>query len=133
MIVTLTVEKMDDLAKIIDKALRDDRKQGNTIRFISKVIGKIVASLHGSLEGALHYRFLEANKNMALSLNSGNYDATMTLTLFAKEDLAWWRKNVKKTYAPIQWPAISQEIATDASSLIGWGAVFGCAEQNGLY
>ena len=133
MIVTLTVEKMDDLAKIIDKALRDDRKQGNTIRFISKVIGKIVASLHGSLEGALHYRFLEANKNMALSLNSGNYDATMTLTLFAKEDLAWWRKNVKKTYAPIQWPAISQEIATDASSLIGWGAVCGSERTGGAW
>ena len=135
MIVTLTREKKVDLAKIIDKALRDDNddRKGNTIRFISKVIGKLVASLHGSLEGALHYRFLEANKNMALALNNRNYDATMTLTRFAKMDLLWWKKNIYKTYAPIQWPPISVEIATDASSLTGWGAVCSSESTGGAW
>ena len=133
MIVTLTEEKKLDLTQIIEKALRNDDRDGNTIRFISKVIGKIVAYLHGSLEGALHYRFLEANKNMALSLNNRNYDAKMTLTLFAKRDLHWWRKNVKGTYAPIQWPPISLQIATDASSLIGWGAVCGSERTGGAW
>ena len=133
MIVTLTREKQVDLAKVIDKALTNDDRKTNTIRFISKVIGKIVASLHGSLEGALHYRFLEANKNLALSHTNRNYDAPMTLTLFAKRDLLWWKKNVKTTSAPIQWPPISMEIATDASTSVGWGAVCGSERTGGAW
>ena len=52
MIVTLTGDKKEDLVLVIRKALWDDKRQGNTIRFISTVVGKIVAALHGSLEGA---------------------------------------------------------------------------------
>ena len=133
MTVTLTEEKKIDLAEVIHKTLCADEGNGNTIRFVSKVIGKIVASLHGSLEGALHYRYLEANKNMALSQNSRNYDAVMQLTHLAKEDLYWWKRNIYKTFAPIQWPPISQELASDASSLIGWGATCGFERTGGAW
>ena len=130
MIVTLTGEKIDDLIHVIDMALSADKRRGNTIRYVSKVIGKIVAALHGSLEGALHYRTLEADKNKALALNSRNYDAVMSLTPPAVEELLWWKNNLHKTFAPIRWPPISCEVATDASSLVGWGATCG-SERTG--
>ena len=133
MIVTLTPEKIEDLTEVIDQALEKDKKGKNTIRFISKVIGKIVAALHGSLEGTLHYRFLEACKNSALAMSCRNYDAVMSLTHLATQELLWWKNNIFSTFAPIRWPPITQEIATDASSLIGWGATCGSKKTGGAW
>ena len=132
MIVTLTDEKKHDLAEIVEKALCRGRKPV-TIRFVSKVIGKIVAALHGSLEGALHYRVLEAEKNKALALNRRNYDAVMSLSHAATKELRWWKENIPKTFAPIRWPPITQEVAADASSLMGWGATCGSERTGGAW
>ena len=62
-----------------------------SIRFVARVIGKTVSSLHGSEFGKLHYRNLERDKIRALALNRGDYDAKMQLFVLAKEDLLWLR------------------------------------------
>ena len=133
MIVMLTKEKQEDLAGVVEKALAANNNGGNTIRFIAKVIGKIVAALHGSLEGTLQYRWLEADKNRALALNKRDYEAIMFLSDRAVTELVWWKNNVFTTSAPIRWPAISIEIASDASSLIGWGATCGSERTGGAW
>ena len=133
MTVMLTEEKQKDLADVVDKALMADKLKGNTIRFVAKVIGKIVAALHGSLEGALHFRFIEADKNKALAQNSRDYEAVMSLSHLAIQDLLWWKHNVYTTFAPIRWPPISKEVATDASSLVGWGASCGSERTGGAW
>ena len=47
-----------------------------SIRFVARVIGKVVSSLPGSEYGKLHYRNLERDKIRALALNRGDYDGT---------------------------------------------------------
>ena len=64
-----------------------------SIRFVARVIGKIVSSLPGSEFGKLHYRNLERDKIRALALNRGDYVAKMQLSVLAKEDLLWWVEN----------------------------------------
>ena len=103
------------------------------IREVARIIGLIVSSLPASLYGALYYRKLENDKNKALVKSYGNYEAKMTLSRHAKDDLRWWSENLNETYAPIQWPPITDEMATDASSLIGWGAVLGKHQTGGAW
>ena len=57
----------------------------------------------------------------------------MSLTHYAIEELQWWEENIDKTFAPIRWPPISGEIATDASSLVGWGATSGSERTGGAW
>ena len=48
----------------------------------------------------------------------------MSLSLDAVTDLHWWQRNLPSLFAPIHWPPITTELATDAS-LIAWGASYG--------
>ena len=76
-------------------------------RFITTIIGKIVSSLPAVQFGKLHYRDLERNKIQALKNSKGNYEATMTLSLLARELLNWWVQNTNDVYRQIQYPIVS--------------------------
>ena len=89
MTVSLTEEKKNELLEFIDKVLSANN---NTIRTVSTVIGKIVASLPGSLYGPLYYRCLENDRNLALKQNKGNYDARMMLSIEGKMTLTGGNK-----------------------------------------
>ena len=91
-----------------------------SIRFVARVIGKIVSSLPGAEFGKLHYRNLECDKIRALVLNRGDYDGKMQLSVLAKEDLLWWVKNVQQAYRRIIHAPITYVFQTDASDT-GWG------------
>ncbi len=58
-----------------------------TIKFVAKVIGKIVASLPEVQYGQLHYRQLECAKIEALKCNKGSFDAYMSVTLPMRQNL----------------------------------------------
>ena len=133
MTVTLTDEKKERLQNLIDNMLSKNDAYLFKIREVARIIGLIVSSLPASLYGALYYRKLENDKNKALVKSYGNYEAKMTLSRHAKDDLRWWSENLNETYAPIQWPPITDEMATDASSLIGWGAVLGKHQTGGAW
>lgn len=130
MTITLTDKKKKDLNDLISTMLTENQI---VIRTVSKVIGKIVASLPASLLGPLFYRNLERDKNKALVKNRGNYEAKMCLSDNAKQDLRWWKQNIWDVYAPIQWPPITKEIATDASSLYAWGASYETQTTGGAW
>ena len=84
MMVYLSDKKKEKLKFLCTQALDGDIL---SIRFVARVIGKIVSSLPGSEFGKLHYRNLERDKIRALALNRGDYDAKMQLSVLAKEDL----------------------------------------------
>lgn len=90
------------------------------IRFVAKVIGKIVSSLPGVDLGKLHYRSLERDKIKALSLNSGDFEGLMSLSSSAKQDLCWWIENVMHATRTICHAPIFLIFQTDASNT-GWG------------
>ena len=119
MTVTLTEEKKVKLTALIDKVFS---KNSVTIRIVASLVGKFVSSLPASLYGPLYYRTIEAEKNNALKQNKGNYEAHMTLSQNALDEVRWWKANMNDMHAPIQWPPITQEISTDASGKNGWGA-----------
>jgi hypothetical protein len=57
----------------------------------------------------------------------------MYLSSAAKADLQWWQTNLDTMCAPIHWPPITNEIATDASSLLAWGASFAGLATGGAW
>ena len=119
MTVTMKDEKKEKLLALIDKIVS---KGMVTIREVASLIGKFVSNLPASLYGPLHYRSLEYDKNKALKLAKGNYEAKMTISDMGLADILWWKNNIATMYAPIHWPPITQEISTDASGKNGWGA-----------
>ena len=64
-------------------------KPNSTIRELAEVIGKLVAAFQGCLYGPLHYSQLESEKISALKKSQGDYDAPVTLSNFAQQDLHW--------------------------------------------
>jgi len=117
MTVTLTQEKKEQLISLCTEALTG---KIFPIRFVAKVIGKIVSALPGVEFGKLHYRNLERDKIRALSANNGDYNAIMQLSEGAKKELNWWCSNVMHVSRRIKHPPHSYSFQTDASDS-GWG------------
>ena len=117
MTVTLTQEKTDQLESLCTEAMIGEDL---SIRFVAKVIGKVVSALPGMEFGRLHYRNLERDKIYALSANQGDYDSLMQLSPAAKEELRWWCDNVGHGYRRIQHASYSHSFQVDDSDS-GWG------------
>ena len=75
------------------------------------------------MHGPMHYRGLEYDKKIALKMNRGDYDKTMSLSSSAKDELKWWVQNVQTAYNLISHGSPNHVLYTDASST-GWGTVF---------
>jgi len=108
------------------------KKCTSSIREVAKVIGLIVASFSAVEYGKLHYRQLEQAKSRALSVNKGNFDAFMTITMEMRTELHWWIEHVDTQIRQISRKPISVEIFTDASAL-GWGAKMGDCQIGGRW
>lgn len=82
-----------------------------------------MAACHGCLYGPLHYRQLESDKISALKKSQGDYDAPVTLSNLAQQDLHWWIHNIDKANNPINHPNPTIILESDASNM-GWGALY---------
>lgn len=71
--------------------------------------------------GRLYTKIIEQEKATALKLNKGNFDATMTLSSLALDDIYWWCDNIRNNSAPVQRGSPTITLTTDAS-LKGYGA-----------
>ncbi|XP_070545984.1 uncharacterized protein [Ptychodera flava] len=60
-----------------------------TVRCLSKLLGKMTATLEAVTVAPLHYRSLQKDQLAVLS-QTGSYDAPLSLSLEAKEELKWW-------------------------------------------
>ena len=121
MTIQLTKDKAIDLKNVGDSLLKSSKPQ--TIRLVTRVIGKIVASFPGIKYGPLYYRDLDKNKTLALKKAKGNFDATMLLSQAAKRELQWWVDNAEISYQSLSHEEPLHQITTDAS-LSGWGTEY---------
>ena len=56
--------------------------------------GKMVAAELGVKYAALHYKTLELDKDKALKINKGNFDAEFNSSEHSKECIRWWIQNI---------------------------------------
>ena len=118
MIVKMTREKMQNIAKFIEVLLSQSKL---TIRKFAELIGIIVASFPGVQFGPLHYRALEMAKTTHLKLNFGNYEALITLSDDCKSELKWWIENISTQIRVISHGNPQITLFSDSSKK-GWGA-----------
>ena len=129
MLVSLTEEKHTKLNEKIDKLLRNKTQ---TIRSVASVIGSMISYLPAVRYGLMHYRVLERDKIKALRDNKGNFEACMTLSDKAIEQLKWWRYESKRYPAMVESSEPQYVICTDASGA-GWGAKMADQECGGRW
>lgn len=119
MTVTMSQDKKGKLRDLCIEALKGGPL---TIRFVARVIGKIISSLPGVQYGKLHYRSLERDKIKALASYNGNFEACMHISPLANDELNWWVGNIVHAYKPVTHVTCSYVFQTDASGA-GWGIV----------
>ena len=127
MTIRLTQEKKTSLRNSCEQLLQSTEI---TIRELSQVIGKIVASFLGVMHGPLYYRNLERDKTVTLMYNKGNFEAKLGLSEEAKSELHWWINHIEKAYNVIAHGKPNLTITTDTSKT-GWGAVCGHISTGG--
>ena len=101
-----------------------------SIRDVASLIGTLVSTFPGVDYGALHYRTLERDKDIALKSSKGDFDSLMSLSLSSKRDLRWWVTSLPTANRIIDHGLPTCVIATDASS-VGWGASMGGCDHTG--
>ena len=107
---------------IIDVCKKVKAARNISIRTVARLLGTMTSYLPGVENGLLHYRALEACKNVALKRNEFNFDKSMTFNSDAKEDISWWQNNVAQQCTKLnRGPPVI--ILTTDSSMKGWGAV----------
>ena len=117
MTVSITENKSEKIVSICRNYLSSKK---STIRELCTVIGNLVASFPAVTHGKLFYRQLENEKIAALKEAKGQFDAAVSLSKQATEDLQWWLSNIPGSKAPIIRGQPDLVIETDASTL-GWG------------
>ena len=95
-----------------------------TIRELSRIIGKIVATFPSCRQAPLHYRVLEQYKIKMLCKHKGKYFKKIVLNASCFQELNWWKEHLDKDMVTRSLHAveISQHVFTDASL----GAFGGC-------
>ena len=113
-----TEEKRTDLTKLIDGFAKKDSCK---IRKFAHLIGSLVSVCWGIEYGNVYCKLLEREKYFALFHASGDYDKKMSFPWqIVKEDLRWWKRNLRIAKNPIREFALEKEIFSDASKS-GWG------------
>ena len=79
----------------------------------------MVASFSAVPMGPLHYRELEKEKIKALRQNKNNWEAYVTISDRANDELQWWLNTVNISFCPILRPAPNLIITADASLTAG--------------
>ena len=119
MTVTLTEKKAEKILQLCQKFSYPGRQF--TIREVASFIGTLVSSFPGVEFGPLHYRHIEADKELNLKLSKGNFDSHMTLSHDSLKDVCWWSSNIQTATRKILHSSPDVVVYTDASQT-GWGA-----------
>ena len=121
MMFTLTLEKKQKMLNLGQEILREDVV---TIRFLSKILGNLVAVFPAVTLGPFCHRTLETDKVKALQQSNGNYDALVRLSSEAKKELCWWITTIMSSFQHIYMPDPDITIYTDSNTL-GWDVTDG--------
>jgi len=129
MMISLPQEKVDGIVKACQAALQ----QGTlTVRDLSRLIGRMSATMQAVLPAPLCYRNLQRLKNYAFSL-SHSFEARVVLDQSAKEELLWWVNQLSTWNGKAILPQPPDLIVETDASLLGWGAVSEGIRTGGLW
>ena len=117
MSVKMTSRKVQKISTLIQEMLSKDRF---TIRFLARVVGKLVATGPANHYAQLYTKQLDVEKQDALQENKFDYDGIMSISEKARADLRWWLRNLSTISAPIYRGNADYILYTDASRN-GWG------------
>lgn len=127
--ITPTEEKKGKIKRAGAQILERNRL---SVREVAGFIGLAGSYAVASDYGANHVKQIELDKNIALRKARGNYEALMSLSEKACQDIHWWLTNadhISRNLARISWDFT---ISTDAS-LEGWGVVSPLGNTNGRW
>ncbi|KAJ8945284.1 hypothetical protein NQ317_001091 [Molorchus minor] len=118
MTLELTIEKRQKILCLI--------KQIKTTKFckirtFSQFIGLLISACPAIKYGKLYTKSLERAKFLSLRNCNQNYNKTMTIPSYIREDLDWWDSHILSSKNQIREDSFSCIIYTDASKT-GWGA-----------
>ena len=126
MTITLTQEKKLKFTRAASDLLE---KENPTIREVAGLVGLMTAYSPAVEYGGSHIKRLELDKNRALAIERGIFDARMHISQGAREDISWWLENLEGARL-VRTSTPDVEIATDAS-MEGWGAYRGSQTAGG--
>ena len=92
-------------------------------RQLAQLIGKLHAASQAVLPAPLFYQSLQGDLQRALSLTNQNYNAVLSLSTQAQEELSWWQEKLAQWNGKVLLCRQQTMIITSDASLQGWGAV----------
>ncbi|XP_070572493.1 uncharacterized protein [Ptychodera flava] len=93
-----------------------------TVRCLSKLLGKMTATLEAVTVAPLHYRSLQKDQLAVLS-QTGSYDTPLSLSLEVKEELKWWMDCLGRWNGRSLLPQKPEVILQTDASKLGRGAL----------
>ena len=117
MTVKLPPEKCDDMISLCKEILA---AKTITIRKFAQLIGKCVSVEPGVRYAALYYKLMEIERDEALKIYKGDFDAKISLSAESKLCIEWWIDNIANSYRLICLPQPHRRIESDSSGF-GWG------------
>lgn len=119
MTVRLTADKAQSVKEFCEVILN---KNEVTIKQVAQLVGMFVASEPGVEFARLYYKNLEIEKDVALKLNKGNFDAHIKISNQSRILINWWSLNVCKSFKSLVRNPPNFVFKSD-SSKFGWGGV----------
>lgn len=117
MTVRLPPDKCEDMIQLCKEILA---ARSLTIRKFAQLIGKCVSVEPGVRYAALYYKIMEIERNEALKIHKGNFDAPINLSEASKLCIQWWIDNITTSFRFICLPQPHRRIESDSSGF-GWG------------
>jgi len=93
-----------------------------SIQEVATLVGTMISYMPAMTYGRMHYRALEFDKILGLRKNSGNFNAMISLSNYAVNNIEWWIINVESSGRSIGSTEHDVVMFCDAS-LQGYGCV----------
>ena len=126
-------EKLEKIETLCEDLLKSKQV---TLRKLSSAIGNLMATAPAFTPAPLQVRFLQRCLRQNLEKTAQNYEAWVTLDPLAKEELTWWRENLRLLNGkPIKIQPPDLIISSDAAKGLqgGWGAHCGKVSTGGQW
>ena len=94
-----------------------------TARQLAQLLGKLNAASQAVLPAPLFYQSLQGDLQRVLNLTNQNYDALVSLSPQAQEELTWWQEKLAQWNGKALLCRPQTMTITSDASLQGWGAV----------
>ena len=131
--ISLTSQKRTDIHDMCSRIIRHPSKKIK-IRYLAKLIGKIIATFPTSEHVPLHYRVLDRFKVKCLIRNKQNWSGSCILPKNCITVVKWWYDNVftEKMSRSLHSKDIDINLYCDSSGF-GWGSYVNGREAKSVF